>query len=95
MSETLPINGTYCSFGVDSEGYESYPFEIGPSGYSDNDITCEVVAFEDIGDGWMRVKENCTADGQDSIVGLDIKVSGDRAVAVLEDGHEYSLRRCE
>ena len=90
-SETLPIAGTFCSYGTDSEGFESYPFEIGPNGYSDAKTTCQNFAFEDIGGGWIRVDQTCP-HGQAS---MELKVSGDAMTAVLEDGHEYTLRRCE
>lgn len=88
-SAQLPA--TFCSYGNDSEGYESPAFRIGPDGYSDGAMTCKTLAHEDIGGGWLRISQSCP-NGTETI---NVRVSGNKALAVLEDGHEYTLKPCD
>ncbi len=86
------IDGTFCSYGTDSEGYESPSFKIGPSGYSDSDTTCGNPMFTDIGEGFIRINQTCE-DGSE--VSMDVQISDDDAIAVTQDGREHTLKRCD
>ena len=84
----LPITGTFCSFGKDDQGVDVYPFEITAAGYSDQKAICDVVSYKDVGDGWLRVTDTCE-------YGMDIKILGDTMLAIFDDGHEHTLKRCD
>lgn len=86
------IDSTFCSYGMDSQGYESPKFKIGPSGYSDSDTTCGNPMFTDNGEGFIRLNQTCQ-DG--SKVSMELQLSGDDAIAVTQDGHEHTLKRCD
>jgi hypothetical protein len=89
---TVPIDGAFCSHGLDSEGFPSAEFKIDANGYYESYFasspSCEITKVEDIGDGGVVVEDACGES-------FDLKVQGDTATVFLADGHAYALKRCK